>query len=449
MANNKRVLIVDDEQSIRELLSEMLSVAGFQCTTSPNAEEALQILREGGISLVISDLKMPGKDGMALLKDIQENYPEVCVILLTGYGTVETAVEAMKMGAYDFTTKPNGLQRIPILVERALEYIDLKRQLAQAQTEIQSRYHFDNLIGKSQTMQHIYDMVERVAETEATVLIQGESGTGKDLLAHAIHYNSHRSQGPFVKIDCGALTDTLLESELFGHEKGAFTGAIKQKIGRFELADGGTLFLDEIANMSPTLQQRLLRVLQERQFERVGGTRTMKVDVRVLAATSKDLEEAVRNGHFRDDLFYRLHVVPIKLPPLRERTEDIPVLAAHFLSTFAAQNKRHIKGISSEAFRLFMDYHWPGNVRELENTIECAVVMCRAESIQVRDLPARIRTRPDKMPATYRLSENERLLIVEVLEITRGNIRGAAQLLEISRTTLYSKMKKHGLRPAS
>ncbi|MFQ6093087.1 MAG: sigma-54-dependent transcriptional regulator [bacterium] len=448
MSDRKKVLIVDDEQSVREVLSETLKSEGFLCTASKSGDEALQVLKRDRFHLVITDLKMPGKDGIALLREIKEYDPDICVILLTGHGTVETAVEAMKMGAYDYITKPQDFQRIRVLTERALEYVSLKKQLSQMQAEMKFRYSFASLVGKSAKMLRIYELVERVAESEATILIQGESGTGKELLAHAVHYNSHRSEGPFIKVDCGALPENLLESELFGHEKGAFTGAIKQKIGRFELADGGTLFLDEIADMSPALQQRLLRVLQERQFERVGGTRTIKVDVRILAATSKDLEKAVQTGDFREDLFYRLHVVVIELPPLRERAEDIPVLAAHFLNTFTERDKRSIKGISPEAFRLLMEYNWPGNVRELENTVEYAVVMCRNDSIGVNDLPPRIRGTRERGPATYLLSENEKRLIEEVLKKTKQNVKRAAELLGVSRTTLYSKMERHGLREA-
>jgi DNA-binding NtrC family response regulator len=446
MAEPKRILVVDDEQSVCEILSDILNREGFQCTAAANADEALTMFKKERFPLVITDLKMPGKDGIALLKDIKDLSPDTSVVLLTGHGTIETAVSAMKIGAYDYISKPDGFQRIPALAERAIEYVNLKKQLTKIQVEMKSRYSFANLIGKSERMQHIYEMIERVAESEATVLIQGESGTGKELLAHAVHFNSHRSEGPFIKVDCGALPENLLESELFGHEKGAFTGAIKQKMGRFELADEGTLFLDEIADMSPLLQQRLLRVIQERQFERVGGTRTLKINVRILAATSKDLEEAVREKRFREDLFYRLHVVVIELPPLRERTEDIPILAAHFLSTFAERNNRSIKGISAEAFRLMMEYPWPGNVRELENTIEYAVVMSRENSIQVGDLPPRIYSRKEKVPRTYLLSENEKQIVVEVLEKTKYNIKRAAELLGISRTTLYSKIEKHGLK---
>lgn len=446
MPAQKRILIVDDEQSIREILSDILDKEGYKCTAAENGDRALALFKKERFPLVITDLKMPGKDGIALLKDIKNTDPDTSVVLLTGHGTIETAVNAMKIGAYDYIAKPDGFQKIPALAERALEYVNLKKQLTKMQVEMKSRYSFANLIGKSARMQSIYDMIERVAETEATVLIQGESGTGKEMLAHAIHYNSHRVGEPFIKVDCGALPENLLESELFGHEKGAFTGAIKQRTGRFELADGGTLFLDEIADMSPPLQQRLLRVLQERQFERVGGTQTLNVDVRILAATSKDLEEAVREERFRKDLFYRLHVVVIELPPLCERTEDIPVLTAHFLNTFTERNKRNIKGISAEAFRLLMEYPWPGNVRELENTVEYAVVMCRGDTVQVGDLPPRIYSRKEKILGTYLLSENEKQIILEVLEKTKYNIKRAAELLGISRTTLYSKMEKHALK---
>ena len=448
MAEQKKVLIVDDEPSIRDVLSQALSDKNFQCTASQSGEEALQILKKGKFPFVITDYKMPGMDGLALLKAIREFDPDVCVVMLTAHGTIEKAVEAMKIGAYDFLTKPIDIRLVQVLAERVFEYVNLKKQLSKMQAEIKSKYSFANLIGKSEKMQHIYTIVERVADTEATVLIEGESGTGKELLANAVHYNSHRSKGSLIKVDCGTLPENLLESELFGHEKGAFTGAIKQKIGRFELADGGTLFLDEIANMNLSLQQRLLRVIQERQFERVGGTRTIKVDVRILAATSKNLEQAVQAGDFREDLFYRLHVVPIKLPPLRERSEDIPILAAHFLNKFAEQNKRSIKDFSLEAFRVFMEYNWPGNVRELENTIEYAVVMCRDDSIGLQDLPPRIYGRKDRLTKTYLLSENEKHLITEVLERTKFNIKRSAELLGISRTTLYSKMEKHGVKKA-
>lgn len=388
MAN---ILIVDDERNYLLVLEDLLTDEGYSVITAERAERGLEVLREHSVDAVVTDMKMPGMDGMTFLEHVHAANPDLPVIMMTAYGTVEKAVEAMKKGAYDYILKPFENEELKLVVRKAVEHHHLIRRNQDLTQALQERYCFDNIIGKSAPMQRIYDLIERVAPTKATVLITGESGTGKELIARAIHYNSPRKNHSFISVNCGALPENLLESELFGHERGAFSGAVALRKGRFELAHQGTLFLDEISEMSPSLQVKLLRALQEMAFERVGGSETLHVDVRVVAASNRNLKAETTAGRFRSDLYYRLNVVHITLPPLRERPEDIPLLADHFLKKYARETGRENFRIHPEALRYLLDYPWPGNVRELENTIERAVILAAEEVITPRDLPQEIR----------------------------------------------------------
>jgi two-component system NtrC family response regulator len=362
------ILIVDDEKNYLVILEALLAPEGYEIITEDNTANALRLIREADLDLVITDMRMPGMNGMELLEEAKKIDPELPVIMMTAYGTIEKAVEAMKKRAYDYITKPFRNEELKLTVKKALEFYRLKKENRLLSDALTDRYKYGNIIGKSQPMLKVYEMIGKVAPSKASVMITGPSGTGKELIAKAIHYNSPRKNRPFISINCGALTETLLESELFGHERGAFTGAVTMKKGRFELADGGTLFLDEVGEMSPSLQVKLLRVLQEMEFERVGGTKTIKVDVRILAASNRRLKEDVDNGTFREDLFYRLNVVHIEVPPLKERVEDIPFLVAHFVEKFRSSDKRKIE-LAPEVWKALYTYPWPGNIRELENTI--------------------------------------------------------------------------------
>lgn len=384
------LLIVDDERNYLIVLEDLLSEEGYEVVTAETAPKALEILQSQELDLVITDMKMPGMDGMALLDNIHTQHPDLPVIMMTAYGTIEKAVEAMRKGAFDYIMKPFKNEELKLTIRKGVEHYRLIRQNRHLSRELQERYQFSNIIGKSAPMQRIYELIEKVAPTKATVLITGESGTGKELIARAIHYNSTRQDHPFISVNCGALPENLLESELFGHEKGAFSGAVSQRRGRFELAHGGTLFLDEISEMSPSLQVKLLRVLQEMEFERVGGSQTLKVDVRVVAASNRDLKAEIAEGGFRSDLFYRLNVVHIGLPPLRERTDDIPLLVNHFLDKYRKESGRSALEMEPEALRCLFEYSWPGNVRELENVIERAVILAAGDRITVKDFPSEI-----------------------------------------------------------
>ena len=351
----------------------------------------LELLQENDLDVVITDMKMPGMDGMEFMERIRQRQPDLPVIMMTAFGSVEKAVEAMRKGAFDYILKPFKNEELKLTIAKAINHYHLVTQNRQFARELQGKYHFGNIIGKSAQMQRIFALIEKVAPTKATVLITGDSGTGKELIARAIHYNSPRKDHPFISVNCGALPETLLESELFGHEKGAFSGAVSQRKGRFELAHEGTLFLDEISEMSPPLQVKLLRILQEMEFERVGGSQTLKVDVRVVAASNRNLKEDAANGRFRSDLYYRLNVVHVYLPPLRERPDDLPLLVNHFLAKYAKENHQELIAISSGAMERILDYHWPGNVRELENVIERAIILSDRHEIQVKDLPSELR----------------------------------------------------------
>ena len=448
------VLVVEDHEPLRRLLLRVLEREGHTVLEAGNGEEALEVLADNEVDVVVTDIRMPRMDGMELLREIRRRDQTTQVILITAYGEIPLAVEAMKQGAYDFLEKEaEGRVNIAQLRARVaaaaekrriiLENLNLKSQLSR-------RFSFSNIIGKSPKLLSILDVVKQVAPTKATVLITGESGTGKELIANAIHYNSPRAKGPFIKVNCAALPETLLESELFGHEKGAFTGAYQTRIGRFEAADGGTLFLDEIGTLGPAVQVKLLRVLQEREFERVGGTKTIKVDVRLITATNTDLSAAVKEGRFREDLFWRINVVRINMPPLRERREDIPLLVHHFIKKYAAENNRPVKGISEEALQLLLHYDFPGNVRELENIIESAVVLCRGDTITPELLPENVRnvaknTQSLTIPLGLPFEEIERRVIEATLAYAGGNKTKTARILRIGKRTLFRKLKKYGI----
>ena len=451
----ERILVVDDEENVLHFLSRVLEDEGYAVETARRAEEVRSRDWEAPLDLAIIDLRLqPGEDGIALLQVIRERAPDTSAILMTAYGSIESAVAAMRAGAYDYVTKPFRAEEILKVVTKALEQRRLQREVWRLRREVERRYSFANLIGKSPAMQELFHQIEQVAVSRGTVLISGESGTGKELVAKAIHYNSLRRSAPFVVIDCAAIPETLQESELFGHAKGAFTGAVTAKRGLFEEADGGTLFLDEVGELRPPTQATLLRVLQDGTFRRVGDTRTLRVDVRVIAATNKDLAEGIRTGRFREDLYYRLKVVPIHLPPLRERREDIPLLADHFLQRSTARKHSEIHRLTPEALDLLLRYAWPGNVRELENTIERALLFCEGEAIGPTHLPAEIRDRAETirvgLPSDslclrealdQMTRDTERGLIRRALDRTRGNRTQAARLLGISRRALLYKLK--------
>jgi DNA-binding NtrC family response regulator len=386
----ERILVVDDEELNRDLLQQILEREGYQVAIAANGQEALALLRQEMFHVVLTDLKMPGMTGVEVIRELKMLAPSTMGIIHTAYGSVETAVEAMKAGAYDYVTKPVRRDELLVVIQRALEFQRLHHENVSLRKQLKAKYKFDNIVSDNEKMQAIFTQVEKVADTDSTVLIYGESGTGKELIARALHYNSYRQDKPLVPINCGAIPEDLLESELFGHEKGAFTGATAQRMGRFELANGGTIFLDEIGEMRPSLQVKILRVLQEREFERIGGTRTIKVDVRILAATNKNLEDLVARQQFRDDLFWRLNVIPITLPPLRERLSDISLLVAHFIARFNAEKRQHLTGITPEALQMLQSYHWPGNVRELENTVERIAILKGSGMIMPEDLPEKI-----------------------------------------------------------
>ncbi|MBZ4659769.1 MAG: response regulator [Desulfacinum sp.] len=393
------VLIIDDEKNYLFILEDLLEEEGHSVLTAQDGAAGLELFRTNDLDVVVTDMKMPGMDGMEVLDQIRSLNPDIPVVMMTAYGTVEKAVEAMKKGAFDYILKPFENEELKLIIRKACDHYRLVRENQELSAKLQERYHFHNIIGKSAPMQRIYELIEKVAPTKATVLITGESGTGKELIARAVHYNSPRKNAAFISVNCGALPENLLESELFGHERGAFSGAVSLRKGRFELAHGGTLFLDEISEMSPPLQVKLLRALQEMAFERVGGSETLQVDVRIVAASNRNLKEEVAAGRFRSDLYFRLNVVHIELPPLRERKEDIPLLIKHFLHKYAKETGRESLALSPEALRHLLDYSWPGNVRELENVIERAVILCAGSEIRVKDLPPEVRLGVEEAPA--------------------------------------------------
>ena len=448
----KKILIVDDDIAHRTMLKVNLMGAGYDIIEADDGDQVLPTLAEQDVDLILMDLKMQRMDGMEALRLLREKGKMEPVVVITAFSSVESAVEAMKQGALDYVTKPVDIESLKLTVAKALDFEALREENQELKKRLGEQFDFGNIIGRGPAMQKVFETLSLVAPSDATVLINGESGTGKELIAGALHHNSNRKDGPFIKVNCAALHENLLESELFGHEKGAFTGADSQRQGRFELASGGTLFLDEIGDMSLQTQAKILRVLQEGELERLGGSRTITVDVRLVAATHKDLDAMVKEGSFRQDLFFRLSVVPIELPPLRERTEDIPVLTDFFLKRYAEKNKKDIKGFHPQTLMLLARYSWPGNIRELENTIERAVIFCPGEQITPKELPPQML--PDDVQLTdesataaggLTLKDMEREAIRATLEQAEGNKSRSAKLLGIARQTLLNKIKEYGL----
>ena len=442
-----RILVVDDEEIVRESLSGWLSKDGYTLATAHDGPTALEMLRQGRWSILLVDLKMPGMDGLQVLEAAKKAQPDVAVVIMTAYATVETAVEAMKTGAYDYLVKPFDPEELSLMMVKIVAQQSLVRENVLLRKVLKRDFHFRDMVSKNPAMHRMFDLARSAARSQSTILILGESGTGKELLARAIHAESPRQAEPFVAVSCAALTETLLESELFGHEKGSFTGAVSRRKGRFELARGGTLFLDEIGDISPKLQLDLLRVLEERKLTRVGGTEPVDVDVRIIAATNRDLKKAVADGQFREDLFYRLNVIPILLPPLRDRREDVPLLIEHFLEHLSVETDRQIEGVSADALAALMRYDWPGNVRELRNVLERGMVIAKGTLIQPEDLGLSASgARPEAYDPSLTLDEVERRHITAVLQHAGGNVTQAARTLAIDRVTLYNKIKKYGLR---
>ncbi len=451
------ILIVDDEKNYPPILSAVLEDAGFETLTAFSGQEALEILDDSDVDLVLTDMKMPGMDGIELLERIKKKDGELPVIMMTAHGTVEKAVEAMQKGAYSYLLKPFDNDQLVLYVNKANAIYRMVKENRRLRHAVENQYSFGNIIGKSKPMTQVFEVIRKVAPTSATVLIEGESGTGKELVAKSIHFNSTRKHKPFVAVSCSALAETLLESEIFGHEKGAFTGAVASKKGRFELADGGTLFLDEIGELPSNLQVKLLRVLQEKVFERVGGVKPISVDVRVIAATNRKLKQEVAKGNFREDLFFRLNVVQIELPPLRERPEDIRLLIRHFIQKFAFEHQAEttVKGVDRDVERLFHEYGWPGNVRELENVIARAIIFCSGDFITISDLPKDFKKNADAVlyldgiPPDAKLNETldmiEKKMVERALKLTDHVQTQAAELLGIGKSGLNWKLKKFNL----
>jgi DNA-binding NtrC family response regulator len=445
------ILVVEDEINIRGALVTMLEKKGYQVRGVATAEEGVAQLEAVPAELVITDLRMPGIGGMEFLRRLKTTWPDTEVVVMTAYGSIDTAVEAMRCGAYDYLTKPIDRERFPIVVEKALERHALSAENKQLRDRLETRTQFDQMVGKSEPMQRVYTLVEMVADSDVTVLLTGESGTGKELIARAIHHKSPRADGPFITMNCGALPDTLFESELFGYEKGAFTGAMATKMGRFELADGGTLLLDEVGELSLKSQVDFLRVLETKEFRRLGGTKLLNVDARIIAATNRNLEEAVKQGDFREDLYYRLNVVPIRLPPLRDRADDIPLLVDRFLTECSTQHHREPKDVSQEAMRLLRLYGWPGNIRQLRNLMERLVVTVKDPMIQPEHLPEEIQAGKEDartMVVTLgtSLDQLEREVIQRTLTEITNHREKAAKLLGISLRALHYKIKEYGIR---
>ena len=450
-----KVLIVDDDLDALEMMQDLFDSKGYQSHTATNGLEALTSIKNQEPDIVLSDIRMPEMGGMELLRILTKDFAHIPVIMITAHGTIKTAVEAMKVGAKDYILKPLSLDEILAKVERITQLNTLIRENEYLLNKLQQTYDFTNMIGKTDKIQELFRLVKDVATTNTTVLIGGESGVGKELIANAIHYNSTRVKRPFVKVNCGVLAESLLESELFGHVRGAFTGAIKDKIGRFEMANGGTLFLDEIGDISLNMQLKLLRVLQEGEFERVGGTETLKVDVRIIAATNKDLRKAIDEGTFRQDLYYRLNVIPIVVPPLRERSDDIKYLVNHFIDKFNRVYGKSIREVDPRAMQLIESYDYPGNIRELENLIERIIVLDKKGKIQVEDLPENIRgtetsSKMEEVDFNEGLStlvdEYERNLIIKALAENNNNKFQTAIMLNMNRSTFMSKIKKYGIK---
>lgn len=451
------ILIVDDEKNYPPILAAVLQEEGYETLTANSGLETIKIMQDSDVDLVLTDMKMPGMDGIALLENIKSKDPDLPVIMMTAHGTVEKAVEAMQKGAYNYILKPFDNERMILYVKKANAMYRVIKENRRLRQDIESRYRFGSIIGRSKEMRDMFEMIRKVAPSSATVLIEGDSGTGKELVAKAIHYNSPRKGKPFVAVNCSALVESLLESELFGHEKGAFTGAVAMKKGRFELADGGTLFLDEVGELPANLQVKLLRVLQEKTVERVGGVKPVSVDIRLITATNKTLKEEVSEGRFREDLYFRLNVIPILLPLLKQRQEDILLLVDHFIGKYAGERRSDVPvvGISQEVSRLFFEYNWPGNVRELENVIERAMILCPTSTIELSDLPEGFKSQFDdtrifdNIPPDAKLDETlaliERKMIDRALKLAGHVQSNAAELLGIGKSGLNKKIKKYGI----
>jgi DNA-binding NtrC family response regulator len=457
------VLIVDDDPAVRDVLRETLTEQGYTVSAAEDGTTAIQAVKDSIVNIVVTDFQLPDIDGLEIIDRLLKLDAKMIPIMMTGFGTIEIAVRAMKSGAFDFITKPFDPETVTMVVRKAAEFYRLRQENHLLRKAVREQYRFEQLVGTSEPIRQVLDFVQKVADSDSTVMIQGESGTGKELVARMLHFNSLRKDRPLVPVNCGAIPENLLESELFGHEKGAFTGATHPRMGRFEVANGGTIFLDEIGEMSLSLQVKLLRVLQERAFERVGGNRTIQVDVRIVAATNQDLETLVEEKRFRKDLFYRLNVIPIVIPPLRDRRSDIPILIDHFLGRFNQSKHTTIEGIDPEVFRILTDYDWPGNIRELENMIERLVVLKKQGTLVVSDLPEKITKKlaaPEFKEHFFRFNEDginlsreveqyEKNLILEALRKANGVTTRAAQLLQLNRTTLVEKLKRKGVDPRS
>lgn len=451
---SKSILVIDDEEVLRKALNRFLSDQGYEVKAFGDWEGALSLLKERTFDLLLVDLMLPHISGVEVIRRSREIQPGLVSIVMTGYGTIPSAVEAIRSGAYHYVTKPFELEDIGALIAKALDHSRLREENRVLRRQLKEKYGFENIVGRSDRMKEIFQLVEKIADTDSTVLVLGESGTGKELVARAVHFRSRRAERPFVAVNCAAIPEGLLESELFGHVKGAFTGAIATRLGKFEEADRGTIFLDEIGDMSPPLQVKVLRVLQERSFQPVGSSKTREVDVRVIAATNQDLTRLVAENRFREDLFYRLNVIPVTLPPLRERIDDIPPLASHFLKKYNLENQKEVAGFSEGALELMRHYSWPGNVRELENTVERLVVLKGSGPVQEEDLPPALRhDRKAWIPEGLSFPEEgisfrdlvdhfESELIRRAMEKSGGNKNRAAQLLKLNRTTLIEKMKR-------
>lgn len=457
------VLVVDDDPAVRDVLQEALMQEEYNVSTAEDGAAAIQAVKDSVVHIVITDFQLPDIDGIEIIDRLAKLDAKIIPIMMTGFGTIDTAVRAMKSGAFDFITKPFDLEAVTVVVRKAAEFLRLRQENHLLRKAVRDQYRLEQLIGASEPIQQVLEFVKKVADSDSTVMIQGESGTGKELVARMLHFNSFRKDRPLVPVNCGAIPENLLESELFGHEKGSFTGATHSRMGRFELANGGTIFLDEIGEMSLPLQVKLLRVLQEREFERVGGNRTIHVDVRIIAATNQDLETLVEEKRFRKDLFYRLNVIPIVIPSLRERRSDIPLLIDHFLTRFNQAKHTEVAGFTPDALRMLTEYDWPGNIRELENMIERLVVLKKHGILSIEDLPEKICRRssgPQLNEQFIRFSEDginlsreveqyEKHLIMEALRKANGVTSRAAQLLHLNRTTLVEKLKRKGVDPRS
>ena len=448
------ILVIDDEATQRDVLTGYLKKKGYKIFSASSGKEGIEIAKKNPVDIILSDFKMPDLNGIKVLEQVKKINPEISFVIVTAYGTVENAVKAMRIGAFDYISKPVDLDELDLMIERIIEHKNLKSENQLLKTQLQEKHKISSIVSQSQKMEEVINVAARVAESKATVLITGENGTGKEVLAKAIHYMSSRKEKPFIAVNVSALTETLLESELFGHERGAFTGADKMKKGRFEIADGGTLFLDEVGDIPQSIQVKLLRVLQEHQFERVGGIEKIEIDVRIIAATNKDLEQKIKDGTFREDLYYRLNVVSIKIPPLRERKEDILPLIENFIAKYSKENNKEKLEVSKEAVDVLMKYNYPGNVRELENIIERAVVLTRGKVITLNDLPMNIKGFKeektlgslDEGTLTDQVEALEKQLIFDALQQSEGNQTKAGKLLGLTERNLRYKLKKYNIK---